>query len=136
MSYLQQSWNYYAGNGANETPWWWGLMTFTYCNRASKCSRDLTCIRVYSPQERDELEGEYDQLGTLGEKPSPEGKILFAEIIKAYNDNDNIAGLRAFLEAEQAEPEAKKLLVPLYIDMGLYTEAEELIDTLNIDLPT
>jgi hypothetical protein len=91
---------------------------------------------VYSPQERDELEGEYDQLGTLGEKPSPEGKILFAEIIKAYNDNDNIAGLRAFLEAEQAEPEAKKLLVPLYIDMGLYTEAEELIDTLNIDVPT
>jgi hypothetical protein len=135
MSYLQQSWRYYAGTGANESPWWWGLMTFTSCTTAARCSRELTCIRVLSPQDRAELEREFGELGKIGEKHSPEGRILLAEIIKAYNDDDNTTGLRAFLEAEQANPEAKKLLVPLYIDMGLYTEAEELIDTLNIDLP-
>ncbi len=73
----------------------------------------------------------YTTLVSAGKKAFPEARILFGNIIRGFNDLNDRQGLQSFLISENDDA-ARKLLIPLYIEQGVYATALSTINTLTV----
>ena len=135
-SYSGSNWQYYAGNGANENPNWAGTMTMNNCATTanSQCNRPRACpVRYITRLDHGRLLTDYKGLVDAGSKYSFDGRAIQREIVWGYNDLEDETGLRSFLENEN-DDQSRKLLIPMYINAGMITEA---INAGNaLDLPS
>lgn len=135
-SYSGSNWQYYAGNGANENPNWAGTMTMNNCATTanSQCNRPRACpVRYITRLDHGRLLTDYKGLVDAGSKYSFDGRAIQREIVWGYNDLEDEPGLRSFLENEN-DDQSRKLLIPMYINAGMITEA---INAGNaLDLPS
>jgi hypothetical protein len=134
ISYTNNHWSYYAGNGADESTFWSGVMTMNNCNTKanSQCNRPRSCpVRFVQRADHNRLLSDYSTVVNEGGKYSFEGRTLQAEIVWGYNDLDDVSGLRTFLESEN-DDESRKLLIPLYVDMNLVDEVYNAINALSL----
>jgi hypothetical protein len=121
-SYTYVPWTYYRGSGANETPTYSGsALTVTSSPNANRCIKPFRCYLIYGQVEFDNIRNEYGTLVAAGQKDSEEGRMLFADLVRAYNHLDDKAGLQTFLESEN-DDEARKSLLSLYIETHQYAK--------------
>ena len=131
-SYLQNQWSYYAfinGSSTNQFPFSTaGNIFLSGCNFGSapndpnsQCTGYFKCKVVAFP-EIVKLKSDFGIIKANGHAFSAEGQLLFGNIVRLYNEADDDAGLISFLEAEN-DDHARKLLIPLYIRQGNYSNA-------------
>ncbi|HET8574271.1 MAG TPA: hypothetical protein VFL76_10410 [Edaphocola sp.] len=135
LSYLSSSWNYYAGNGsAYEIPAWWsGVMTLNQCTTSanSQCNDLYSCIYDWSSTTQGEALSQYSDLENDGFKMRADAVRLYGHIIRGFNYLDEEPQLQSFLESEN-DDRSRKLLIPLYINQGLYDQATNTIRLLSL----
>lgn len=132
FSYLNNSWKYFAGNGTNEQPSWFGIMTFGACNTASSCGFTFECLQMVTPVEVQQGIDRYFQLKALGEQDGLEAQTIFGDVVRGFNTLDDAAGLTGFLEGESDDERIKKQLIPLYIGQARYEDAAMVVSELNV----
>ncbi|AOM80040.1 hypothetical protein BFS30_24480 [Pedobacter steynii] len=128
------NWKYFAGNGANENPFWSGHMTMNNCNTTanSQCNRPRACpVRYITRLDHGRLLVDYSGLVSAGDKYSFEGRALQTEIVWGYNDLEDEAGLRMFLESEN-DDESRRLLIPMYVNAMMVDEGINAINALSV----
>lgn len=84
---------------------------------------------VLNPVEVGDLVILFNQQVSIGKRYEIETKLLFGMIVRGYNDIGNKTELIEFLEND-IDTESKKLLIPLYIEQGLFNEAVTTISNL------
>lgn len=75
--------------------------------------------------------GQYLQQVAIGEKWSADGRFLFGQMVTSYHELDDMPGLQSFLENED-DDNARRLLIPMYIDNEDYANVWSTITTLAI----
>ncbi len=135
-SYSAVPWRYYAGNGAYESPVWAGLMTINNCgtNSNSQCNLPQSCPqRFMTRQAHNILLNVYNLMVKSGGQYSLAGRIMQTQLIWGYKDLEDEAGLMTFLEKEK-DVSSRKLLIPMYINAAMYSQALSTIQSLDLPL--
>lgn len=134
-SYISNSWNYYYGTGTNETPAWSGTVNTISSSSANRCIVPLTCYLQFGVSELHKSLADYRVAVLAGLKSTEKAQILFGDIIRAYNGADMLDSLEFFLETEN-DDQARRLLIPLYINRNKLTDAGRILTALTGSLPT
>lgn len=134
-SYISNSWNYYYGTGTNETPAWSGTVNTISSSGANRCIVPLTCYLQFGVSELHKSLADYRVAVLAGLKSTERAQILFGDIIRAYNGADMPDSLELFLETEN-DDQARRLLIPLYINRNKLTDAGRILTALTGSLPT
>lgn len=132
VSYLNNSWKYFAGNGTNEQPSWFGTMTFGACNTPSSCGFTFECVQMVTPGQVQQGVDRYLQLKAAGEEDGFEAQTILGDVVRGYNSLDDIAGLTTFLEGQSGDERIKKQLIPLYIGQFRFEDAANMVAELNV----
>lgn len=140
------SWKYYAFSGSpstGEVPLNNSSFAPTVCSMPvasdpnSQCNgktppfRLSPCLRFDRVQTRDDFLQSYLQFKSAGLQYSAEAEQLFNQVLIGYNQVEDIAGLKTFLESE-ADGRARRLLIPLYIGKEQYVDAMATINLLGL----
>jgi hypothetical protein len=98
----------------------------------SQCNKWQNCVYAVPPEviatHRETLRG----FALGGIKYEAEGQSLISDIVKAYYDADDDAGLIEFFE-DQGDDNAYRSLIPLYIEAGRYSDIDTPIMRMSID---
>jgi len=134
-SYLSSNWRYYAGNGSiSETPTGVsGLVTVTSCttNANTQCGQAANCAYNWTTSLQGTALNQYSTLKTAGNQYRGDGTLLYGQIIRGYNSLQDPEGLQSFLESEN-DDRSRRLLIPLYLEKGLYTNMTTTITALKL----
>lgn len=136
MSTSYNNWDYFAGSGAYENPFWSGQMTMNNCNTTanSQCNKPRACpVRFTTRLNHNKLRVDYNGLVNAGDKYSFEGRALQTEIVWGYNDLEDEVGLRTFLESEN-DDESRRLLIPMYVNAMMVDEGINAINALSLSV--
>jgi len=140
-NYLLTNWSYYAFTGITNTEEYPFSRTsnfgFTECNSTSsnvdvnsQCNKDIMCWVTPPGKLRDHIL-DFRALKAAGLRYEVDAQLLLHTIVAMYNEADDQAGLISFLE-DEGDNEARKLLIPLYIENGEYTKATTALSSLTI----
>jgi hypothetical protein len=136
------AWDYYyfVGASTSQTPVTTsGNLSLDPCNFGtattdpnSQCNKLLTCLRYVSVQnELVQKMQTYLVLVASGKKTSDDAAILRAQLIRGFGLLDDVQGLKTFLKSEN-DANADRMLIPLYIELGEYSNATSTIGRLSL----
>jgi hypothetical protein len=97
----------------------------------SQCNLWNNCVYALEKENIGGWKSTLSAMNLAGEKYSAEGQSLISNIIHAYNEDDDTPGLIEFLEGE-ADDNAYRLLIPLYLEVGRYTGIDTPITRMSI----
>lgn len=139
-SYTTNTWNYYAATSSlnpNEAPYnTVGTVNVSFCNlpggdENSQCNKDWRNCSVLPIVGLADAIGDYRGLKESELWQSAEAQVLYSNIVNSFCLYEDEAGLINFLTAE-ADAQSLRLLIPLYISRGNYTQATATINSLGL----
>lgn len=142
VSYVAHHWDYYAYTTAldnSQLPAYTsGNMTSNNClslinspDANSQCFKGKNCVYPFEFESVSGLKSTLKALSLAGQRYAPEGQTVIGSILHYYNEHDDTPGLIAFLE-DEAEDNARRLLIPLYVEVGRYTDVPPTIAAIDI----
>jgi hypothetical protein len=140
---LATSWNYYGfksdADNTQEVNNSSGLLNITNCSYGSTikdpnslCNKWQNCIYVVRPEEIAIHRSTLRAFELSGTKYEAEGQSLISDIVKAYYDADDDAGLIEFFE-NQGDDNSYRSLIPLYVETGRYSDIDTPIMRMSVD---